>query len=146
MAEKIAGLLALIASMAWFIISFSLAQNNFGGELGLGPAFYPRLVSCLMMVMSAIYIFQIFKARESPIKLKVPKTSILMMAGVVAYLLLLSVIGYAVTTFLYVLVSIYMLGKKKSFADLAAAFLVVLCLYGVFHVLLQVPLPSGLLI
>lgn len=146
MAEIIAGLITLSLGILWLVMSFSLEQNNVGGNLGLGPGFFPKLVSSFMVILSAFYLVEILRTKKDPIKLLMSKQGALMVLGGVFYLVFLNIMGYAVTTFLYVLISIYVLDRKKSLIDVVAAILIVACLYGVFHMILRVPLPTGILI
>ncbi|HHY42619.1 MAG TPA: tripartite tricarboxylate transporter TctB family protein [Thermoanaerobacterales bacterium] len=145
MAEIIAGFFALALGIVWLIVSFSLAQSSVGGS-GFGPSFFPRLVSCAMIVLSLMYLVKIFRGKTQKLSIKFSKTSILMMIGAVVYLLLLNIVGYIIATFGYLLFSIYSLSKAKSLKDFFAATLIVVCLYSIFHLGLKVPLPRGLLI
>src|SRR5690554_5145696 len=106
MAEIIAGFFALALGIVWLIVSFSLAQSSVGGS-GFGPSFFPRLVSCAMIVLSLMYLVKIFRGKTQKLSIKFSKTSILMMIGAVVYLLLLNIVGYIIATFGYLLFSIY---------------------------------------
>lgn len=147
MAEKIATGLCFIMGVIWLFMSFSLDSNNFGGGMGLGPDFFPRLVSIMMIIFSSLRFFMLMKsAKEEEIKIKIFRLSVQMFATCVAYLLLVNLLGYIITTFLYISITVYLISRKKSMLDLAAVLVATLCLYGVFHMLLQVPLPEGFFI
>lgn len=146
MAEIIGGLIALVMALLWLVMSFSLDQNNIGGSLGLGPGFFPRLISCIMIILCVPYFLQIYRSKNRDVKIQISKIAFLMIVVCILYVLLLNVIGYVITTFLYVMVSIYILGGKSSLSDVIAALIIVATLYGVFRLVLLVPLPSGIFI
>jgi len=147
MAEKIATGIFFIIGVIWLIMSFSLASNNFGGGMVLGPDFFPRMLSLMMIVFSTVHFFKLMKSgKEEEIKIKIYRLSAYIFVACVAYLALVSLLGYIITTFLYISLTVYLISQKKSLLDLVAALVVTLCLYGVFHLLLHVPLPEGFFI
>ncbi|MBB6218572.1 putative tricarboxylic transport membrane protein [Anaerosolibacter carboniphilus] len=147
MSQIIAGIISLLIGSVWFFVSYTLDANNFGGDIGVGPVFFPRLLAMAMILLSIIHIIRTLVGKKNAeFKLKMNPLSVYMMIGCFAYLILMNFIGYVITTFLYVLVTIYLLSRRKSLIDVTSAMLVALCLYGVFHLLLHVPLPEGLLI
>lgn len=143
--EIITGFFTLALGIVWFLMSFSLDQNNVGGNLGLGPGFYPKLVSVLLIVLSVVLLISLFKRKEKLIKLEYSFTAFFLILLCIAYLVLMNVIGYATTTFIYVLTNILILHDKKTInlVDVVSAFLVSASLYSIFHIFLKVPLPSG---
>lgn len=147
MAEKIATGIFFVLGVIWLVMSFSLASNNFGGGMGLGPDFFPRMLALMMIIFSTVHFFKLMKSpKEEEIKIKIFRLSAYIFAACVAYLALVGLLGYIVTTFLYISLTIYLISRKKSLLDMVAALVVTLCLYGVFHLLLHVPLPEGFFI
>ena len=134
MAEKIATGIFFVLGVIWLVMSFSLASNNFGGGMGLGPDFFPRMLSLMMIIFSTVHFFKLMKSpKEEEIKIKIFRLSAYIFGACVAYLV-------------YISLTVYLISRKKSLFDLVAALVVTLCLYGVFHMLLHVPLPEGYLI
>lgn len=146
MAEIAAGIFTLALGVVWFVMSFSLDHSNVGGNLGLGPSFFPRIISYLMIVLSIAYLIKLYNLKTKKISIKFSKMSVFMIIGAIVYLLLINITGYVLTTFMYLLFCIFVLGQKKSITDIIATTLIVTCLYSIFHLVLKVPLPNGLLI
>ncbi|MDW7669252.1 MAG: tripartite tricarboxylate transporter TctB family protein [Bacillota bacterium] len=147
MAEKIMTGLFFLFGLLWFTMSFNLASSNFGGGLGLGPDFFPRLLSILMMIFSLIQLVRTFrKDKKEALKLNIHGLSVIMIISCITYLFAIGIIGYLVSTFLFLTIVIYVLSGKKSIKDTAIALGISLALYGIFHLVLKVPLPTGFLI
>ena len=147
MAEKILTGLFFIFGLLWFTMSFNLASANFGGGLGLGPDFFPRLLSIFMMIFSLIQLVRTFrKDEEEKLKLNIHKLSVIIIMACITYLFAIGIIGYLVSTFLFLTVIISVLSGRKSIKDTLIALGISLALYGVFHLVLKVPLPTGFLI
>lgn len=80
---------------------------------------------------------------ESPKKLV--QISIFMV-GTLLYLILISVVGYFVITWLFCILLMYWLGERKLFRIFYIATGFIAFEYIIFRVLLYVPLPKGILI
>ncbi len=147
MAEKIMTGLFFLFGLLWFTVSFNLASSNFGGGLGLGPDFFPRLLSILMMIFSLIQLVRTFrKDKEDQLKLNIHGLSIIIIVSCITYLFAIDIIGYLVSTFIFLSVVIFVISRKRSITDIVIALGISLALYGVFNLVLKVPLPTGFLI
>jgi len=149
MADIIGGLVSLGVGILWYVFSISLGSDNLGGGLGLGPDFFPRLLAYIMIFLGIISTGKAIYLKKKQVEgsqVQIKKITIYMIITFVLYLLAVNILGYVVSSFIYLVVSIAMLGEKRSIKDLIPAALVVICLYGVFHMILSVPLPRGLLI
>jgi len=147
MAEKILTGLFFLFGLLWFTMSFNLASANFGGGLGLGPDFFPRLLSILMMIFSLIQLVRTFrKDKEEQLRLNIHGLSVIIIVACVTYLFAIGIIGYLVSTFLFLTIVIFVLSGRKSIKDTVIALGISIALYGVFHLVLKVPLPAGFLI
>jgi putative tricarboxylic transport membrane protein len=147
MAEKILTGLFFLFGIVWLTMSYDLASSNFGGGLGLGPDFFPRLLAILMIIFSLIQLVRTFrKDKKEEIKLNVHGLSAVIIASCIAYLFAIGIIGYLVSTFLFLTGVIYVLSRKRSIKDVIIALGISLALYGIFQLVLKVPLPTGFLI
>lgn len=147
MGEKVLSGLFFLFGLLWFTMSFKLASSNFGGGLGLGPDFFPRILSILMMILSFIQLVRtIKKDKKDEIKLNIHSLSVMIIVACIVYLFAIDIIGYLVSTFLFLSIVIYAISRKSSIKDLIISLAISFALYGIFHLALKVPLPSGFLI
>ncbi|MBG0765012.1 MAG: tripartite tricarboxylate transporter TctB family protein, partial [Tissierellales bacterium] len=86
------------------------------------------------------------KDKKEEIKLNVHGLSAVIIASCIAYLFAIGIIGYLVSTFLFLTGVIYVLSRKRSIKDVIIALGISLALYGIFQLVLKVPLPTGFLI
>ncbi len=121
---------------------------------GAGPAFWPRLLSILLIILSVILIISSFKGEEKStdsskkINYK-PNIGILLS---VLYFLLFKKVGFVVTTFFYFCgLSILVQGSESSFSNIKGLALMIFqsavllgIVYFVFKVFLRVNLPQGM--
>ena len=71
------------------------------------------------------------------------KKAILMIAGSVIYLFVLSSVGFYATSLVYLFVMIWLLGVRKIRTILLSTFVVLFFIFLVFSAFLSVPLPEG---
>lgn len=147
MAEKILTGIFFLFGLVWFTMSFNLSSSNFGGGSGVGPDFFPRLLSVFMMIFSLIQLVRTFrKGKDEEIKLSIHRLSWVIIFACVVYLFSIGTIGYLVSTFIFLSVIVYILSNKFSVRDTIISLGISITLFAVFSLLLKVPLPKGFLI
>ncbi|MBI4274584.1 MAG: tripartite tricarboxylate transporter TctB family protein, partial [Rhizobiales bacterium] len=105
--DTIAGLICLAVSLALLVQSFGLPQLAL---VPIGPGFYPRIVLVFMAVTSMVLIVQDVLVRRAAMAgtttLPQPRRAYglvaLAFAVIAAYILLLPLLGYRISTALFV--------------------------------------------
>jgi hypothetical protein len=109
-----------------------------------GPAVIPRLYIFLILVLSGIILMQIFRGKEEAVpKLERKGFLALVMAILIGYFLAMPLMGYFLSTFLFIVLLLHMLSyKKKGLIWLIAGGWVIFS-YFMFYKLLYIQLPLG---
>lgn len=123
-------------------------------SIALNPSFYPQMLAIILGVLSIILIITtslkktdskdepMFKDRKSTILF------IITVALLLLYPILLSNIGFAVATFIFITSLTFTLSdnrKQKLFINLGVSLGTTTLIYLVFRVVLKIPFPSGIL-
>jgi len=146
--ELIAGFIILGVSSYLFFIADSFKASFQGG---LGPGFWPKLVLGLLVFLSIINLFSIFKKKpnnkkvekETAIKKDYFKlyNSIILM---ILYVILINMIGFICLTPIFLILLFWILGyRKKILNPIIAVGIVILMVY-VFPNVLYLMLPRGI--
>lgn len=153
--ERIASLVILAVSCLYTLGAFLIPQPPIQAQLG--PDAFPKTVGLIMILLSGIYVFQMFagKAKEDEeraaiigadekVEGKVDfKLMGIMLGLMVAYALLFERLGYAITTFLVFMAGVWFMNRKHLVRDAIIAFIASFVLYFVFSLVLRVRLPAG---
>lgn len=136
------GILCIVLGMATMIMS-----GNFPRQ----ASDFPRLISIIMITLGCILVFQYIKHTKSSnnnTEEKMDKSKlikVLLLACLfIAYYLVIEVLGYIISTFLIVFLTIQLLGYKKIKVKLVLSTTLSIFLYLIFTFLFQVNLPNGL--
>ncbi|SDE79623.1 putative tricarboxylic transport membrane protein [Bhargavaea beijingensis] len=110
----------------------------------------PKTLGVLLIVLSIFLFFAKDSETEEQKKRRdIPKREIGMLLGVagliLAYILLLEVIGFVLTTALFIFFCSFFLGYRNHVANGITAVVFPLVLYFMFTELLSITLPSGIL-
>lgn len=118
-----------------------------GGDQVTGPEFFPSILAIILIGLSLILFLTSIGKKEdremgffNPIVFK----TYLTILGLFAYILILNIMGFILSTIaiLFILIRFY---GMKSIPKLAIVSVVAtFVLYGVFHLLLSVPLPTNI--
>ncbi len=155
----------LIAVSAWFFYdSFNIRQSTITAPMA-SASFFPRVVSVLLAVSAVWMIGKELaakrKARSAASAVIAEEESdeqpqggsekfvIYMMAAAVVYIIIIPVLGYLVSTIVYMVVSCIFLGSsysKRRWITALIAVAISISAYLLFNLVLSVFLPSGLLI
>jgi len=122
-------------------------------------AYFPRIIILLLAIMScALWGKSILEGRKEKApgdrppgaeglsfwKKEVVRKVILMIAVSVIYLLIMSSVGFYLTTLVYLPVMIWLLGVRKIRVITLSTGLVLFFIYLVFSAFLRVPIPEGI--
>ncbi len=144
--EIVGGLFWMVFAVAYFI--GSIQQGLFKNGLP-SSGFLPFLCSLALIIMSAIIISHGIIKKNALVDEAEPFTRIgLVRVGValgalVLYALLLEHIGFAVATFLFMVVTLRIMEPKSWKFTVGVSFIVALISFLLFIVILEVPLPKS---
>ena len=103
--QRIFGAIWLFLGLVICLMSYKL---NLGSASSPGSGFFPFLTGCLLILLSLIYLIKNFFFPEIPQKVSTFwegiawKKQVSVVASLIAYVLLLPVLGYPVITFLFI--------------------------------------------
>ena len=150
--NKIAGVILLV----FFAIALFMS-----GSFPTQSSYFPKLICILGIALSAVLIILAFVQEKKgngeaakPLSPKAKKMIAIMTGLIILYALGITTIGFAVSTFLYIVVTGLILypekitkeNKKPVIIVVVAAMVLSVLITVVFKNVLYVPLPSGLLI
>lgn len=149
--DFIAGIVFIIISVVMFLDTYTFPITPVQGA---GPAFWPRLLSILLVILSVILIINSFKSQEKNVD-KPKKANYKPYLGIllsVLYFLLFRKVGFVVMTFFYFCgLSILADDSETGFPNKKGLLLMVFqsavllgIVYFVFRVFLRVNLPQGM--
>lgn len=141
------GSLVLLCLGAWAIIG--------GVKLQLGkvsepqPGFFPFWGGVVLVVLSGILLVQAwsgsYKAGKGAEAFGAIWRPMIMIIGLIAYVVLLSPLGYLIATFVLSIVLLRVLGTNRAWGLVFAAFCIAFGSYILFDRFLNVTLPAGIL-
>ena len=134
--NKLVSIIFMIVSVIAFINSFSYPVES---------TIYVRFILALFFILSAALFF--IKAEgQRPLKGIITKRRAKALALILSYVILIPILGFFVSTFIFAIVFMYMFNNKGIVKYIIISFVFVLIVYGVFDVFLNIWFPAGLLI
>ncbi|WP_319477206.1 tripartite tricarboxylate transporter TctB family protein [Marispirochaeta aestuarii] len=149
-AEIVFGGAAILFALLFFILA-----GDFPGARGhdVGMAFYPRVLSVLIIVLSFIVIFQGITRKETETESTgtlfytedngVRRVVLLILATLI-YPYLLQYAGFLILTPVYLGFLMWVIGAGKLPRILLLSVLTTVLIYVIFQRMLKIPLPTGL--
>ncbi len=111
-----------------------------------GPGFLPFGLAIILSIFALVQILQNWKKEESPVPFWPEKTWLRPLLGVVIFLLyafVLGILGFIPTTFLFLVVWMWVIERIRWVTLLTISVAVTAVLYFIFEYFLEVPLPAG---
>ncbi|WP_431803847.1 tripartite tricarboxylate transporter TctB family protein [Halobacillus andaensis] len=144
--QKISILLLAIA-IGYLYLSYNLKEYPY---VPVDSDLVPKFLGYLLIVLAiALFFDKSSETEDEKAKRVVPKKEILVMAAVggmiFIYIFLFEILGFLLTTFLFILACSAFLGYRKWGTSLIVALVFPGALYYVFNYLLQIRLPQGIL-
>lgn len=144
--------LGLLAFSGW--LYSSLGQIPANPLVPIGPAFYPRFLLLLIVLLSLVLVIQNLLPRQEKKREKAPlglwlgtyRPTLLTFAVFFLYVLLLPKLGYLLSTLLFVTVLHWLLGGtlwRRLPGSLFLGIATALVTYAIFELYLRVFLPPG---
>lgn len=151
--KKIANVIAcvFIAISIWFfVVSLKFPAGSNGA---VGPGYFPRIMCVLVIFLSALELIlsKNEKIPEEQLEVKLFKKENLRvwitMAATLVYIICIKNLGFLFSSVVFMLcLNFYFkVHEKNKILAVVLPFIVVAVLYYVFHVLLHVNLPKGIL-
>lgn len=140
--DRVTSMVFILIGIIFFIETFKLPENS---------RMYPRFMIGIMVFLSVLLLIKSFvspqlsKTWRDLTKDIHWKRFLFVLFGALVYLFLINIIGFFVSTFVYLLTTMLLLKAKRSTMIISVcSFLIILFL--IFKVFLKVPLPTGYLI
>lgn len=151
--KKLANIISCIfiaIAVIFFAISLSFPPGSNGA---VGPGYFPRIMCVIVIFLSCLQLFLSRGIVETPEQADLglfKKENLrvwVTMAIVLVYIICIKQIGFIVSSIVFQFVSntYYKVYEKHKVLYVVLPFIVVAVLYFVFHNLLHVNLPAGLL-
>lgn len=144
-----------LSSSFWLALSIYLCVESitlgFGTFREPGVGFFPFWAGVVLGTLSLTLLMQsIFKRHGDEKSLNLWREvrwdkAILVVGVLFAYVIVLNILGYIITTFAFLAFVSSIIKKERSLTTFAAAIMVSLLSYFIFHVWLDVELPKGYL-
>lgn len=121
------------------------------GRVGSPQAgFFPLILSSLLAILSLVFLAQAIGApKERPAKSPGRSTTwnkiVLAIGALVVFAFLFETLGYVISTFLFIAFLLSVVERQKWSLVVIVAFFTSLTTYVVFGLLLNTPLPGGIL-
>lgn len=145
MKDYVTSLGALVISVYIYVESASFAVE--GGGLAKNPAYYPRALALLLAVLAVALLINALIRREKP-GVSINKELLLNVGSVFGliflYVLAFQYLGFIVSTLAFIACGVLLYGGNIKSALLCAV-PVTAAVYIVFHILMKVPMPQGIL-
>ena len=132
----------MLVSLAFFVLSFWFPAR---GEVS--AAVVPRIWVGLLWVFCLYLLVRTLRGREEPPSRTGDLSVVFQFMGLaIGYLVLIQLLGYFISTFLFLIAAMTMLAYRRWLRLLAIVGGWVVFVYLVFYRVLFVPLPKGMLI
>lgn len=150
-------LVALALSGLYFGLTFTIKARGIlqGGSFNnIPPTLMPRIIAVLAIISSCAMLAEAVsgykKAEQGPEGAKaeslfsfLDRDKVVVIALFVAYLLVMSLVGYLISTMLMSMAVLTYLDRKHMLRNILYSAAFPLVCYGVFNYVLQIWLPSG---
>jgi len=142
--SAIVGRVVMIGFFLVVSVIFLVQSLHFPNGSAVGPAAVPRLWILMLIPLNLLLLLKTFR-HHSEIAASGPRMDIVMtfVGFLVAYLLVMQILGYFLSTFIFILTGLYYLGYRNTKNAVIIASVWILFSYIIFYKTLYVPLPLG---
>jgi len=143
--DKAMAVILFLFSAFMFYQSFSIPHQVYGVGAA-GPALFPRIWSVILALLSIILFFRADSDQNKNRSIGEEKYVYFMLVASLAYILLIKILGYLITTFLFSTISIAVLSMNRDLNKLRIITISVLITAGTYFIfakVLNVFLPMG---
>ena len=140
--DRIAGIAFLLIGILFVVESQRISESAYGSAVG--PKVFPMWLGIILILLSARLIYETFKYKSEQTgkeQLQYKKFLIIFVSALL-YAFLLEIIGYVLSTFLFLLVAFQTMERGKIIYSLAISVLFSVGIYYLFSELLGGSLPG----
>lgn len=146
--DKISGIVFLVISLLFITGSLQISGSAYGSAVG--PKTYPLILGILLFLLSLRLIYESFKKdsemqQEEKSNRNYKKLAIILFSAIL-YICLLEIIGFILSTFLFLLVAFQVMEKGKIMSSIIIAAVFSVGVYLMYVNLLGGTLPKFSLI
>ena len=141
--DRVLPLSLFVFGSGYLVLTFLIPEPS-GGYAAIGPRAFPLVVG-LALIGCSLWIGASPagpEVREVPVRWRFFAMSVLTF---LAYILLLEPVGYLPATVGLITLESRLLGSRSWARNLAVGCVIAASVYGIFNLLLEIPLPTGLL-
>lgn len=145
MKDYITALSGLVISAFVYVNSGSFAVED--GGLAKNPAYYPRALALLLVILSAALIVKAVIQRDrgsAPVSRESLLNVGIIFGLILLYVLSFQFVGFIVSSLVFLVCGVRLYGGSWKESILCGA-PVTAGVYVVFHILMKVPMPQGIL-
>lgn len=150
--DKIINYITLFTGLVFMVLTFTISEPVSKGDIG--PRIWPQLLAVFIIGLSIFNILiykknsknsaqESYKEDTNNDSIAYPKNLWISITLLALYTFLINYIGFVVSTTLFVLVNMYVMGLKNKRNLIIISVIIVVALVVVFPKLLGVPLPRG---
>lgn len=153
--DRITALTVLLFSIIYLVIAY-VGIEEFSGRVALDSDVFPKLLGYLMVILSILLFFE-----KQPSKMQAEeeeeeasyiqggfwtkyKWVIITLAAMLVYIISLSILGFIISTIIFMLVMPLLYGYKKYVTIILVAVLFTLATYFLLETYLEISLPAGI--
>ena len=137
------GLIIASAWIFWYANGYRKATIYY-----YGPNFFPQLLAITMSLCAIILILNAIRGksleRSDQIQLKGFFRLVIAIAICISYLFLMQVIGFAMSTVIFLYVLMVFIGHQGQVKRIFSSIAVALIVWAIFRYFLIIPLPTGM--
>lgn len=144
--DLILGIISGVIGIVTFVLTLSFPNYSRGSNVP-GPAFFPRILGILFLIIAVIQICKscVKKDYETKEIIEIDYKKMAILIGLfIFYIGLLNLLGFFITTIAFLLVLQKVLGVKLK-TNIIVTVIIVLLIFLIFNKLFAVSLPSGIL-
>lgn len=143
--DLVVGIVLCILSLAIYLYA---EQYSGRGVNRYGPNYFPQALSLMLFLTSVALIVQALRGKALKGLEKINKQGFVRAAVTlvmaVAYLLMMKVVGFYISTIIFLYVVMMYLGQKNQWVRVLVSISVASAVYGLFYYFLKIPLPEGI--
>ena len=143
--DRILGIFLMLSSIFMYAYTYSFDYPKGSGHM-VDIAFFPRFLAVVLFILGFLLLLKSPAGVEERTSITKGKKLIAIYISFLAYTFLLNRLGFLIDTFLWVAFMSWLVGERKVWIILLAAFLGTAMGYYLFSVVLGVPLPEGRLL
>ena len=139
--DRVFALVMIVLASIFYALISGLEDPYSPGALSAST--YPRLILGCIIVLSCLLIVRPVSGEEKTGTLSMKGLAVILLSA--GYIFLIELLGFFVLTPVFLFLVPLMVGYRQFVASAASAVLVTAALYAVFVLILNIPLPAGLL-